>query len=122
MRELFPDFEGRLLGVLADRVYATGEPQTAQECRVHESYLDLVVEPYRDGAGTVRGVTEHAVDVTAQVEARVAEERRTEEARRRYERARHGIAELQEALLPMALPVLPRARLAARYLVAAEDQ
>ena len=32
------------------------------------------------------------------------------------------VAELQEALLPAALPVLPRARIAARYLVAAHEQ
>jgi anti-sigma regulatory factor (Ser/Thr protein kinase)/anti-anti-sigma regulatory factor len=32
------------------------------------------------------------------------------------------VAEVQEAMLPMALPVLPQARIAARYLVAAEDQ
>ena len=31
------------------------------------------------------------------------------------------VAELQEALLPTALPVLPRARIAARYLVAGQD-
>jgi anti-anti-sigma factor len=36
---------------------------------------------------------------------------------------RRGIvAELQEALLPTALPVLPRARIAARYLVAGQEQ
>jgi serine phosphatase RsbU (regulator of sigma subunit) len=36
---------------------------------------------------------------------------------------RHAIvAELQEALLPTALPVLPRARIAARYLVAGHEQ
>jgi len=32
------------------------------------------------------------------------------------------VAELQEALLPAALPVLPRARIAARYLAAAQEQ
>lgn len=32
------------------------------------------------------------------------------------------VAELQEALLPAALPVLPRARIAARYLVAGREQ
>lgn len=36
--------------------------------------------------------------------------------------ARTVVAELQEAMLPMALPVLPQARIAARYLVAAEDK
>ena len=36
--------------------------------------------------------------------------------------AREIVAELQEALLPTALPVLPRARIAARYLVAGHEQ
>jgi anti-sigma regulatory factor (Ser/Thr protein kinase)/anti-anti-sigma regulatory factor len=36
--------------------------------------------------------------------------------------AREMVAELQEALLPAALPVLPRARIAARYLVAGHEQ
>jgi len=35
---------------------------------------------------------------------------------------REIVAELQEALLPTALPVLPRARIAARYLVAGQEQ
>src|SRR5271166_1702751 len=37
-------------------------------------------------------------------------------------RDRGIVAVLQEALLPAALPVLPRARIAARYLVAGQDQ
>ena len=36
--------------------------------------------------------------------------------------AREIVAELQEALLPTALPVLPRARIAARYLAAGHEQ
>ena len=35
---------------------------------------------------------------------------------------RDFVAELQEALLPTALPVLPRARIAARYMVAGREQ
>jgi anti-sigma regulatory factor (Ser/Thr protein kinase)/ABC-type transporter Mla MlaB component len=38
------------------------------------------------------------------------------------EDGRRIVAELQEALLPTALPVLPRARIAARYLVAGHEQ
>src|SRR6202012_2573695 len=37
------------------------------------------------------------------------------------ERARTVLPEIQAALLPAALPVLPQARIAARYLAAAED-
>ncbi len=38
------------------------------------------------------------------------------------EEGRRIVAELQEALLPTALPVLPQARIAARYLVAGNEQ
>jgi serine phosphatase RsbU (regulator of sigma subunit)/anti-sigma regulatory factor (Ser/Thr protein kinase)/anti-anti-sigma regulatory factor len=41
---------------------------------------------------------------------------------RRNPAGRGIVAELQEALLPTALPVLPRARIAARYLVAGHEQ
>src|SRR5260370_849114 len=40
----------------------------------------------------------------------------------RHEAARGVAAELQEALLPTALPVLPQVRIAARYLVAGHEQ
>ena len=40
---------------------------------------------------------------------------------RQAERARAVLPEIQAALLPTALPVLPQARIAARYLAAAED-
>src|SRR4249919_2602692 len=36
--------------------------------------------------------------------------------------AREIVAELQQALLPTSLPVLPRARIAARYLAAGHEQ
>jgi len=44
------------------------------------------------------------------------------DAERRYAAVRDVVAELQEALLPIALPVLPRLRIAARYLAAGLDQ
>ena len=43
-------------------------------------------------------------------------------AERRYQAARGTVIILQEALLPAALPVLPGVQLAARYLVAGQDQ
>ena len=48
--------------------------------------------------------------------------REAAEAERRYLAARDVVGRLQEALLPTALPVLPWARVAARYLVASQDQ
>ena len=48
--------------------------------------------------------------------------RRAADAERRNQAGRGIVAELQEALLPTALPVLPRARIAAKYLVAGQEQ
>ncbi|MEE6274188.1 SpoIIE family protein phosphatase [Georgenia sp. MJ206] len=51
-----------------------------------------------------------------------AAERRSSDVERRYLAARDVIMELQQVLLPTALPVLPAVSVAARYLVAARDQ
>ncbi len=49
-------------------------------------------------------------------------DRRNADAERRYRAARDVVLELQEVLLPPALPVLPGASVSARYLVASHDQ
>ena len=167
--EAFPGIEGRRLGEMLDRVYATGQPETGQEWRApaglagaghggsrsgghggsgsgghsgsgsgsggsgsgghsgggsgsggsgsggsgsgsgghggerdeFETYADFRVLPRRDADGTVTGLLIMATDVTD----RITERR-----------------EWRDALLPTALPVLPRARIAARYLVAGREQ
>jgi serine phosphatase RsbU (regulator of sigma subunit)/anti-sigma regulatory factor (Ser/Thr protein kinase)/anti-anti-sigma regulatory factor len=123
--EAFPGREGRDLGEMLDRVYATGQPETAREWRApagvasgpgstpgnagrgrdhdlgDETYADFRVLPRRDAGGTVTGLLVMATDVTE----RVAERR-----------------EWRDAHLPAALPVLPRARIAARYLVPGREQ
>jgi serine phosphatase RsbU (regulator of sigma subunit)/anti-sigma regulatory factor (Ser/Thr protein kinase)/anti-anti-sigma regulatory factor len=53
---------------------------------------------------------------------RLAGEAVTRDEARGNAAGRDIVAELQEALLPTALPVLPRARIAARYLVAGQEQ
>ena len=50
------------------------------------------------------------------------EQRRAADAERRNPVGRGIVAELQEALLPTALPVLPRVRIGARYLVAGQEK
>jgi anti-sigma regulatory factor (Ser/Thr protein kinase) len=56
-------------------------------------------------------------------EQQVAEaKQQVADAERRCEAAQEMAAQWQEALLPTALPVLPRARIAARYLVSGPDQ
>ncbi|GGM92975.1 hypothetical protein GCM10011609_33060 [Lentzea pudingi] len=108
-RELLPGLEGRRVQAGIDRVYVTGEPHTVGEWGVQvdraagrpvEAFVDLVMEPYFHDDGAVRGVSAYAVDVTEQVR----------------DRRGRGVAELQAALLPTSLPVLPQARIAARYL------
>ena len=97
-RDAFPGLASKPLHEMLDRVYATGQP---------EVYADFTVVPRRAADGTVNGLLVIATDVTD----RVAQQW-----------TRGVMAELQEALLPAALPVLPRARIAARYLVAAHEQ
>jgi serine phosphatase RsbU (regulator of sigma subunit)/anti-sigma regulatory factor (Ser/Thr protein kinase)/anti-anti-sigma regulatory factor len=136
-REAFPEIEGQQVYELLDRVYATGEPETGKEWRaqidrapggLREVYGDFTVAPRRAADGTVNGLLVIGSDVTEHVAERRATQRRaeggkgTKDAEDGYDAAREVVVELQRALLPTALPVLPRVRIAARYLVAGDDQ
>jgi serine phosphatase RsbU (regulator of sigma subunit)/anti-sigma regulatory factor (Ser/Thr protein kinase) len=133
IREVVPEVAGQQMFEMLDRVYASGQPEAGREWRFpanrgadgipEEFFLDFTVVPRRGSCGEVIGVLVHATEVTGQVRARETMEREAAEVQRRYEAAaRDAVAELQEALLSAALPVLPQARIAARYLVAAQDQ
>jgi len=131
VRDAFPDLAGQQLFELLDRVYATGEPETGTEWRAQlgsgprgprEVYADFTVTPRRDADGTVNGLLIIATDVTERIAGRRSAEAERWNAERREPPPRGIVAELQEALLPTALPVLPRARIAARYLVADQEQ
>lgn len=135
IRQLFPGTEGRRLRELYDRVYETGMPQTAREWRVRlirpdgtaeeEAYFDCAAAPTRGPDGAVSGVTSYFADVTGQVMAREkarAPTARPRAAEGRQSAAAQNVVALQEALLSAGLPVLPGARIAARYLVAGHDQ
>jgi serine phosphatase RsbU (regulator of sigma subunit)/anti-sigma regulatory factor (Ser/Thr protein kinase)/ABC-type transporter Mla MlaB component len=131
MRETFPEVAGQQIFELLDRVYQTGEPQTGRAWRaqvdvgpegVQEVYADFTAAPLWAAGGQIAGVLVTGSDVTLQVLERRAVQEQAADAELRYEAARGFVAELQEALLPAALPVLPRARVAARYLVAGQDQ
>jgi anti-anti-sigma factor len=89
---------------------------------VLERFLDFTVTPVLEQDNTVSGLTLLITDVTERVRAREAAQAREAEVERRYEAARDVVIALQEALLPKGLPVLPGARIAARYLVAGQDQ
>jgi serine phosphatase RsbU (regulator of sigma subunit)/anti-sigma regulatory factor (Ser/Thr protein kinase)/anti-anti-sigma regulatory factor len=130
-REAFPEIEGQQLYELLDRVYTTGQPETGKEWRaqidrdpggIQEVYGDFTVAPRRAADGTVNGLLVIVTDVTEPVAERRASRRRPKDAEDGYDAAREVVAELQRALLPTALPVLPQVRIAARYLVAGQDQ
>jgi len=131
LREAVPEIAGQQIFELLDRVYRTGEAEAGRAWRaqvdlgcegVQEVYGNFTAAPLRAADGAITGVLVTWADVTLQViERRVAREQAAQ-AELRSEVARGFVAELQEALLPTALPVLPRARIAARYLVAGQDQ
>lgn len=132
IRDAYPEIQGQQLIETMDRVYETGRSASTPEWRIEvdldgsgsmgEIFLDMTFSPLRDADGSITGVITQIVDATERVRQRRVDRRRAEEAERRYQAARDVVAELQEALLPTALPVLPGAEVAARYLVAAEDQ
>ena len=117
-RDAFPGLAGQPLHDMLDRVYATGQPETRTEWRAQigqdKVYADFTVRPRRDADGTVNGLLVIASDVTD----RVARQRAGAKPAGDGEMA----ADLQKALLPAALPVLPRARIAARYLGAGQER
>jgi serine phosphatase RsbU (regulator of sigma subunit)/anti-sigma regulatory factor (Ser/Thr protein kinase) len=85
-------------------------------------YLDFSLTPWRAADGGVRGILVAQTDVTDRVRKRTAALDSAVTAERRYQAARGIVTTLQRALLPAALPVLPGVQLAARYLVAGQDQ
>jgi serine phosphatase RsbU (regulator of sigma subunit)/anti-sigma regulatory factor (Ser/Thr protein kinase)/anti-anti-sigma regulatory factor len=126
LRQILPEIAGEQVFELLDRVLATGQQQAGRELRIRvrrgsgpvvATHIDFTAVPWLAGDGTVSGVlisfTESAEHVPQQREA---------QAQRHSPGARDVVTELQGALLPMTLPVLPWARIAARYLVAAQDQ
>jgi serine phosphatase RsbU (regulator of sigma subunit)/anti-sigma regulatory factor (Ser/Thr protein kinase)/anti-anti-sigma regulatory factor len=130
-REALPEFAGQQLHELLDRVYARDETEVAREWRfqvdggagtIIDSYVDFVCAPWHTPDGAVAGVVIAANDTTAQVRQRNEALGQAADAHRQYEAARNVATELQQALLPTMLPVLPQTRLAARYLVADHEQ
>jgi serine phosphatase RsbU (regulator of sigma subunit)/anti-sigma regulatory factor (Ser/Thr protein kinase)/anti-anti-sigma regulatory factor len=130
-RDAFPELAGQQVYELLDRVYATGEAETGTEWRAQidlgpqgsrEIFADFTVSPRRAADGSVNGLLIMAIDATARVAEQRAARRRAADAERRNPAGRGIVAELQEALLPTALPVLPRVRIGARYLVAGQEQ
>ena len=128
----FPELIGQELYVMFDRVMETGEASFTREWRfqadltddgeMQEFYLDLMLGPRRGPDGAVSGVTLWAINVTERVQERQRAQQQTAEAEQRYQAAREVVIDLQQALLPTDLPVLPGFDVAAQYLVASQDQ
>ncbi len=129
--ELFPEFAGQHINAMFDRVYQTGEPQSATEWRifadpdntgeVQERFVDALLTARRRADGSIEGGQAVLEDVTERVRQRQAAEARTAEMAERYRRASDAATVMQRALLATSVPVLPGVDVAAEYLVAAAD-
>lgn len=131
IREAFPEIETQQLFELIEQVFTSAEPVHAREWRIEFDpgdgapqtfYLDFEVLPRRHEDGTVHGILIQQVDVTERVRQRQQAEAVAAEAEERYRLAREVVLELQRALLPTGLPILPRIDVSARYLVAGAEQ
>ncbi|WP_231956898.1 MULTISPECIES: SpoIIE family protein phosphatase [unclassified Actinoplanes] len=128
-REVFPEVLAQEVFVYLDRALETGEVQSGREWHIQldrgagleDIFIDFTISPVAGADGVNAGVNIMLVDITEQVLEKRAMQRRAAEAQRRYEAARGVVAELQSALLPTALPVLPRVQIAASYLLADAD-
>ncbi|MEI4271785.1 SpoIIE family protein phosphatase [Klenkia sp. LSe6-5] len=135
VREVFPDLAGQQIYEVMDRAYATGQPQVGREWR-HQLdrgpggtsetlYTDFNVTARRDDAGEVIGTFAYLTEVTERVREREAAERENAriaaDAHRRYRATRDVLIELQQALLPTRLPVVPGVQISASYLLADAD-
>jgi serine phosphatase RsbU (regulator of sigma subunit)/anti-sigma regulatory factor (Ser/Thr protein kinase)/anti-anti-sigma regulatory factor len=122
---------GQQIVDLLDRVYETGIPAAGHEWRVpvrhspeaqeQEAFIDFAVRPWRAADGTIRGLVATGIEVTASARRRRDGEPGSGDAGPGPVSARDMTASLQAALLPAAVPVLPRAGIAASYLVAGSD-
>lgn len=122
--------EGQGLIEMLDRVYA-GERLTARGVRfgvvtaagsAQEVFADMDFLPLRDASGHVVGSIASGHDVTDQVRADHEQAAEAVELSRRYRRATDVIEEVQRALLPARLPVLPGVEVAASYVVGGAEQ
>ncbi len=131
VREAIPDAAGQQLFEVLERVYSTGEPESGHEWRIQvnrgtgateDTFIDFTLVPVRSAGGQVTGIVGAGLDVTARLRTRRARQPRPGPPQGHYLAPRDVLASLQAALLPAALPVLPQASIAARYLVAGLDQ
>jgi serine phosphatase RsbU (regulator of sigma subunit)/anti-sigma regulatory factor (Ser/Thr protein kinase)/anti-anti-sigma regulatory factor len=108
----------------------TGETVTRHEHRLHlyqpdgsvtEIYLDAVFTPRHGPDGRPCGTILTARDVTERVLRRKATESELVQLRERLTVARGGVRAMQGALLAESVPVLPSFDIAARYVLASDE-
>lgn len=131
IREVAPELEGQQVFETLDEVWARGEPVIGDERRIlvdrdgdgrlEEDFYSYTFVPTHHADGSMRGMTVHIGRVTEEVLRRRVAETSAAESQRRLHAARDVVLTLQRSLLPASLPVLPRARLAARYVVAGQE-
>lgn len=112
-------------------VYTTGRALSGLEQKARfflpggtpaERYINVALAPRRDDKGRVKGVIAVGVDVTASAQARRSAEAAIARLNARYQEAREVVVALQQALSLSEVPVVPGLQVAARYLLAADDQ
>ena len=78
VRKVFPELEGQGFQELLDRVYETGERFEARAMPIRlqgeagDRFIDLLLHPIRDDAGTVVGIFAGGYEVTERVRAEAA--------------------------------------------------
>lgn len=130
VRQVIPEAVAQQIVSTLDRVLQSGvdeqlvgwRAQLGEGTSLREVYLDCLIVPWHWPDGRRRGVMVTAADVSDRVRAHQDEQTRALHAERRYAAAHDVTLELQRALLPAHLPVLPAVELSARYLVAAPGQ
>jgi serine phosphatase RsbU (regulator of sigma subunit)/anti-sigma regulatory factor (Ser/Thr protein kinase)/anti-anti-sigma regulatory factor len=129
-REALPEVIGGSFYDRIDEVYRTGEAFEARGWRVPmptpdggfvELFLNITYSPWYEDDGSIRGVLGTAEVVTDLVQARLEAESKIAELQRQYAAARDLAQQVQQALLPGALPVFPQVELAAHYALAASE-
>ena len=130
MREALPAEFTQSFVATFDRVLATGRPcrgigwrvMVDHGDRLAEHFVDHVTLPLRDADECVCGVLSQFRDVTATVLERRAHQARAAGMEQRPAAPPDVVLTLQRSHLPAALPVVPGLRVAARYLVAGQEQ
>jgi PAS domain S-box-containing protein len=102
-REAFPDFNVAGVVRLLDEAYATGEPRSASEFAarfrdapgVRYGYITTLIEPLRRPDGTVGGLAFFGIDVSTEVQARMAARELSDERTAILEQLPSGVVTVQ---------------------------